>query len=63
MAYQKFESGTRTAEEYHFETHLLSYDEAVEKIWYTERPILKYAWDVYQKTLEFMLKEPSDRTA
>ncbi|KAH9477119.1 Diadenosine hexaphosphate hydrolase [Psilocybe cubensis] len=56
----KFEAGTRTDEEFHFETHLLSYDEAVKKIWYSERPVLKYAWHVYQKTLEFTRSVPRD---
>ncbi|PPQ80336.1 hypothetical protein CVT25_003619 [Psilocybe cyanescens] len=50
----KCETGTRMPDEQHFETHLLSYDEVMKRIWGSEINVLQYVWAIYQHTLEVL---------
>ncbi|KAH9487227.1 Diadenosine hexaphosphate hydrolase [Psilocybe cubensis] len=47
-------SRERMPSEENFQTHLLSYEEAMQKVNGSEIDVLQYAWDIYQKTLEFV---------
>ena len=50
-------------DEQNFETHLLSYEEASQKVWGAERMALHYAWEVYCGTLDyFHQQEQQERT-
>ncbi|KAF9006026.1 NUDIX hydrolase domain-like protein [Cyathus striatus] len=51
--------GTRMPEEQHFETHLLSIEDALKKVYQDEVPVVTYAWDVYIKTMQVQ-KDLSD---
>ncbi|PPQ80357.1 hypothetical protein CVT25_003640 [Psilocybe cyanescens] len=50
-------AGTRTPDEYHFETHLLPNNEVLKRIWVSEINVLRYAWDLYQRTLASLQPE------
>jgi hypothetical protein len=39
-------------DEQNYESHLLSYEEALQRVWGSERMALQYAWAVYCNTLE-----------
>ncbi|KAF8996719.1 hypothetical protein BDQ17DRAFT_1364073 [Cyathus striatus] len=44
--------GTRMSNEQHFETHLLSFEDALKKVCKDEVPVILYAWEVYKKTIQ-----------
>ncbi|KAF9484164.1 hypothetical protein BDN70DRAFT_798276 [Pholiota conissans] len=46
------DTGTGMWDEQHYESHLLSFEEAVQRVWGQELMILRYAWTIYGNTLE-----------
>lgn len=41
-----------SADEVNYMSHLLTYDEAMKRVWGAEQDVLKFAWSVFQRTLE-----------
>ena len=46
------ETGTGLAGEENFSSYLLTYEEAMKRLWVTEQTVLRYAWAVFQNTLD-----------
>ncbi|PPR05099.1 hypothetical protein CVT24_010086 [Panaeolus cyanescens] len=46
------EKGTGMPDEQDFESHLLTYEQAMKNVWGEEVLVLRYAWEVYQHTLK-----------
>lgn len=44
-------------DEQNYETHLLSYEEASQRVWGSERMALRYAWEVYCNTLDYFYQQ------
>jgi len=40
------------ADEINYESHLLDYEDALTKVYGQEVPLLKYAWEVYQDSMQ-----------
>lgn len=43
--------GTGMPDEQHYESHLMSIEEAMKRVWGQEVPVLQYVWACYQETL------------
>jgi hypothetical protein len=41
-------------DEQNYEPHLLSYEEAFQRVWGSERMALRYAWEVYCDTIDYL---------
>ncbi|KIM41860.1 hypothetical protein M413DRAFT_445070 [Hebeloma cylindrosporum] len=54
------ETGTGMPDEQNYQSHLLSFEEAFEKVWGSERRALRYAWQVYCWTYQHF--HPQDAT-
>ncbi|KAF9054100.1 hypothetical protein BJ165DRAFT_1436045 [Panaeolus papilionaceus] len=48
------EEGTGMSDEQDFESHLLTYEEALQHVWGEELGVLRYVWEVYQNTLRLL---------
>ncbi|KAF9451354.1 hypothetical protein P691DRAFT_699568 [Macrolepiota fuliginosa MF-IS2] len=46
------EKGTGMADEENYVSHLLTYEEAMKRLWDSERDVVSYAWAVFLRTLE-----------
>jgi len=46
------EEGTGQLDEENYVSHLLTYEEAMKKVWGSERDVLRYAWAIFLRTLE-----------
>ncbi|KAF9450535.1 hypothetical protein P691DRAFT_789100 [Macrolepiota fuliginosa MF-IS2] len=46
------EKGTGMADEENYVSYLLTYEEAMKRLWGSERDVLSYAWAVFLRTLE-----------
>jgi hypothetical protein len=40
------------ADEVNFVTHLLTYEEALARVWGRERDVLKFAWAIFLRTVD-----------
>lgn len=49
-------------DEKNYESHLLGYEDALTKVYGQELPLLKYAWEIYQDSMQkYMELEEQER--
>lgn len=46
------ETGTGLVDEENFTSYLLTYEEAMKRLWATEQDVLRFAWAVFLNTLD-----------
>jgi ADP-ribose pyrophosphatase YjhB (NUDIX family) len=56
------EVGTGMPDEQNYESHLLPYEEALQRVWGSEKMTLRYAWAVYCNTLQQLCEVENERS-
>ena len=49
-------------DEQHYESHLLTFEEAMGHVWGQEIPVLQYVWMRYQETLAWEERTQKDKS-